>query len=103
MSPALAGRFFTTEPLGKPFLPALTVKKKKDKLVKFPGDGMVKTLHFHSLDQGSIPGLGTMIPQHQGKKTKQTTRSKTIPNKNSNKNTLVFCENLDSSRNLYQI
>ena len=61
---------------------------------------------FIALGLGSIPGLGTMIPQAPRQKTKQTTRPETIPNKNNNKKPpffFFFCENMDSSRNLYQI
>ena len=31
---------------------------------EFSGDRVVRTLHFHCYDPGSIPGLGTEIP-HQ--------------------------------------
>ena len=72
VSPALAGRFFTTELLGKPFLlnrkqlfllesiyRCLQYKGIKVTCREFPGSPVAETCQ----SLGSIPGQGTKIPQ----------------------------------------
>ena len=59
VSPALAGRFPTTAPPGKP----LKYKFKRIIVWEFPGGPVVRTQCFHYCGLGSIPGQGTKIPQ----------------------------------------
>ena len=67
-SPALAGRFFTTEPSGKP------VKKRRNNSVgEFPGGPVFRTQHFHCRRCGFNLWLGNKDPTSQrcGQKKKK--------------------------------
>ena len=86
MSPALAGRFSTTAPPGKPYssfycwLPVeclthsrhstnvcqIVVKFKNGAERDFPSGPMVKNTSSNAGDLGSIPGWGTKIPHAGG-------------------------------------
>ena len=56
VSPALAGRFSTTAPPGKPLLFFNTFKNWS--IGGFPGGTVVKNLPANAGDMGSVPGLG---------------------------------------------
>ena len=58
-SPALADRFFTIEPSGKPIC--------YNKLTGFPDGSVVKNLPANEEDLGSIPGLGRSPGEGNGK------------------------------------
>ena len=59
LSPALAGGFFTAEPLGKPKSHLHNLKMlAKD----FPGGPVVKTQSYQLRGMSSIPGWGTKSP-----------------------------------------
>ena len=71
-SPALAGRFFTTEPPGKPkkqhfktkTCKAIENKQIQEKIWGFPDGSVVKNLPANAGDMGSIPGPGrSHMPQ----------------------------------------
>ena len=67
-SPALAGRFFTTEPSGKP------VKMcRNNSLGEFPGGPVFRTQHFHCRGHGFNLWLGNRDPTSQrcGQKNKR--------------------------------
>ena len=76
VSPASAGRFFTTEPLGKPLLPfflILFLFLPSIKLIDFyilfggfPGGSVVKNLPANAGDAGLIPGLGRVPGEGNG-------------------------------------
>ena len=76
MSPVSAGRFFTTEPLGKPLLPfflILSLFLPSTKLTGFyilfggfPGSSVVKNLPANAGDTGLIPGLRRSLGKGNG-------------------------------------
>ena len=76
VSPASAGRFFTTEPLGKPLLPfflILSLFLPSIKLIDFyilfggfPGGSVVKNLPANAGDAGLIPGVGRFPGEGNG-------------------------------------
>ena len=61
VSPALAGRFSTTVPPGKPTFLKLICNDRD-----FPGGPVVKNPPSNAGDAGSIPGQGTKIPHAAG-------------------------------------
>ena len=72
VSPALAGRFSTTAPPGKPTI-FLIICNFKKLLREFPGGLVARILGFHWSSLGLIPGWGTEILQavwHSQKKKK---------------------------------
>ena len=58
VSPALAGRFFTTEPPGSPETTEEALSELDDG--NFPGSPVVQTLHFHCRGHGFEPWLGKL-------------------------------------------
>ena len=60
VSPALAGRFSTTVPPGKPkiCISSISISLLKNTLQGFPGGAVVENLPANAGDTGSSPGLG---------------------------------------------
>ena len=71
MSPALAGRFFTTDPSGKP------VKMcRNNNLGEFPGGPVSRLSTSTAGGMDSIFGWGTKIPQARGAAKKRKRKEK---------------------------
>ena len=74
--------------------------------MKFPGDGMVKTLPFHCPGPRFNPWSGNYDPTSTKAKNQTNNQTRNHPKQKQQQKTsffFFFCENLDSSRNLYQI